>query len=96
MDKPFIGICNAPYSYTSKVSKFLNYSGAYTNDVWDNKWELSHSRFEEEELQKYVELRKNFKNYGISSYFAFLPEDKIKMVKVPLSIFLLMNIINEN
>lgn len=88
MSKPFIIINGVPHSYTSMISKFLIDNGAYTKEIWDNpKWDISYSRFEEKEMQNFVNTRKKFKDYDLTGYFDSLPKDKIVMAKHPLSIF---------
>ncbi|MEJ2629155.1 MAG: hypothetical protein P8078_11425, partial [bacterium] len=77
MSKPFIIINGVPHSYTSMISKFLIDNGAYTKEIWDNpKWDISYSRFEEKEMQNFVNTRKKFKDYDLTGYFDSLPKDK--------------------
>jgi len=88
MNKPFIIVNGVPHSYTSMISKFLIDNGAFTKELWDNpKWDFPYSRFEEKDMQEFVNARKKFKNYDLTSYFDSLPEDEVVMAKHPLSIF---------
>ncbi|MBS3742116.1 MAG: hypothetical protein KGY75_10170 [Candidatus Cloacimonetes bacterium] len=86
--KPVIIVTGVPHSFTSMISKFLIDNGAFTKEIWDNpKWDMSYSRFEEKDLQHFVNKRKQFKQYNLKSYFNSLPKDEIVMAKMPLCIY---------
>lgn len=86
--KPVIIVNGVPHSFTSAISKFLIDNGGYAKQIRDNpKYDIHYPTYEEQELQKFVEKKKKFKNYDLESYFESLPAEEVIIAKEPLSIF---------
>lgn len=87
--KPFILVCGVPHSLTSMVAKFLMDNGAYSKETWDNpKYNsLNYSRYEDKDIQNFVNKRKNFQNVNLTDYFISFPNDKVIMAKAPRAAF---------
>lgn len=86
--RPIIFVCGAPHSYTSLTSKFLLDNGGFCDDLWDNpKFDMSYSRFESKEIQKFARKRKNFKKSDLTAFFNSLPKEKVVILKYPLLIY---------
>ncbi len=91
--KPIILVCGTPHSYTSLTSKFLIDNGGFTTHLWDNpKFDLPYSRYENKEIQDFVNDRKNFKKKDLTDFFKSLPTDKIVTLKAPLLILFINEI----
>lgn len=86
--KPVIIVTGTPHSYTSMISKFLIDNGAYAKETWDNpKFNMKYSRYEDKDIQDFVNQRKKFKKYNLTDYFKSFPDNQVCITKMPLSIY---------
>lgn len=100
MKKPIIFVFGAPHSMTSMVAKFLLDNGAITGDKLENETSqfIDYPRFEDSVFSDFVRAKRDFKftdKKKIIDYLNSFTTDKVVVMKEPIAVFWINDLIEE-